>query len=383
MEQRKRIGRTIGGADSRNLNLQKDEEIVLASHSSPDEQVAEDPSREVKDRARDFRYPLNGGLETAPGRITFTSFKIEPFFDLSNEVNTDARKKAQAAAKKKLAEIKSKAQKVMKEGEAEAEAEAGVIKTMLKSYENVSEGTPMGSVMFPLSRGLKYTDGVTYNVVDVGILGAAGDIGSASMDDGRLSGAAKSLAINAMGKALPAATVSLVGAALGKLGGGAGAGAILGGVAGGNASGATGAIAQAATRVATAPNERTLFERVKMRSFGFGFTMIARDADESREIKNILKFFRSEVYPEAITIVDGGAPFAYEFPNVFQIDIKNRDGSNPGFNIQRCYLENVDTTFNGTSSGMYNGNEFVEVQVMLQFREISAMHKGKVSKGGF
>ena len=383
MEQRKRIGRTIGGADSRNLNLQKDEEIVLASHSSPDEQVAEDPSREVKDRARDFRYPLNGGLETAPGRITFTSFKIEPFFDLSNEVNTDARKKAQAAAKKKLAEIKSKAQKVMKEGEAEAEAEAGVIKTMLKSYENVSEGTPMGSVMFPLSRGLKYTDGVTYNVVDVGILGAAGDIGSASMDDGRLSGAAKSLAINAMGKALPAATTTLVGAALGKLGGGAGAGALLGGVAGGNASAATGAIAQAATRVATAPNERTLFERVKMRSFGFGFTMIARDADESREIKNILKFFRSEVYPEAITIVDGGAPFAYEFPNVFQIDIKNRDGSNPGFNIQRCYLENVDTTFNGTSSGMYNGNEFVEVQVMLQFREISAMHKGKVSKGGF
>lgn len=383
MEQRKRIGRTIGGADSRNLNLQKDEEIVLASHSSPDEQVAEDPSREVKDRARDFRYPLNGGLETAPGRITFTSFKIEPFFDLSNEVNTDARKKAQAAAKKKLAEIKSKAQKVMKEGEAEAEAEAGVIKTMLKSYENVSEGTPMGSVMFPLSRGLKYTDGVTYNVVDVGILGAAGDIGSASMDDGRLSGAAKSLAINAMGKALPAATVSLVGAALGKLGGGAGAGALVAGVAGGNASAATGAIAQAATRVATAPNERTLFERVKMRSFGFGFTMIARDADESREIKNILKFFRSEVYPEAITIVDGGAPFAYEFPNVFQIDIKNRDGSNPGFNIQRCYLENVDTTFNGTSSGMYNGNEFVEVQVMLQFREISAMHKGKVSKGGF
>lgn len=383
MEQRKRIGRTIGGADSRNLNLQKDEEIVLASHSSPDEQVAEDPSREVKDRARDFRYPLNGGLETAPGRITFTSFKIEPFFDLSNEVNTDARKKAQAAAKKKLAEIKSKAQKVMKEGEAEAEAEAGVIKTMLKSYENVSEGTPMGSVMFPLSRGLKYTDGVTYNVVDVGILGAAGDIGSASMDDGRLSGAAKSLAINAMGKALPAATTALVGAALGKLGGGAGAGALLGGVAGGNASAATGAIAQAATRVATAPNERTLFERVKMRSFGFGFTMIARDADESREIKNILKFFRSEVYPEAITIVDGGAPFAYEFPNVFQIDIKNRDGSNPGFNIQRCYLENVDTTFNGTSSGMYNGNEFVEVQVMLQFREISAMHKGKVSKGGF
>lgn len=373
--------------DSRNLNLQRDEEIVLASHSSPDEQVAEDPSREVRDQSRDFRYPLNGGLDTAPGRITFTAFKIEPFFDLSGEVKTNARKKHMDAAKKKVDEIKSQAQKKLSDAKSsykEKDVEdAGTISTMLKSYENVTEGTSMGSVMFPLSRGLKYSDGVTYNVVDVGILGAAGDLGSASTDDGRLSGAAKSLAINAMGKALPTATSALVGAGLGKLGGGASAGALLGGVAGGNASAATGAIAQAATRVATAPNERTLFERVKMRSFGFGFTMIARDADESREIKNILKFFRSEVYPEAITIVDGGAPFAYEFPNVFQIDIKNRDGSNPGFNIQRCYLENVDTTFNGTSSGMYNGNEFVEVQVMLQFREISAMHKGKVSKGGF
>ncbi len=368
------------GQDSRNLNLQQDEEKVLANYTNQDTQIAEDPSLESRDRARDLRYPLNAGFETAPGRIIFTAFKVEPFFSLGEEVDTSARSKYMSKAKKKLAEIKSKADKKLAEAR-ETEAEVGIIKQALKSYENVSEGTPMGSVMFPLSRGLKYTDGVQYNVVDVGLLGAAGDMGEASMSDGRLSGAAKSLSMNAMAKALPPIASAAVGGALGKLGGGLGGGALLGAVAGGNASAQTGAIAQSATRVATAPNERTLFERVKMRNFAFGFTMIARDGDESREIKEILKFFRSEVYPEAITV--GTTPFAYEFPNVFQIDIKNKDGSNPGFNIQRCYLESVDTTFNGTSSGMYEGKEFIEVQVQLSFREISAMHKGKVVKGGF
>ena len=353
--------------------------MVLAQHSAPNREVAVDISQETIDRTRDLRYPLNGGFDTAPGRIIFTVFKIDSFFDLSGEVDTDARTKSSREAINKVAEIRSAAEKKaseLRDGN-KVVAEPGVIKTLLKSYENTDGGSPGGSVTFPLSRGLKYTDGVSYNVVDVGLLGAAGDIGSASSEDGRLTGAAKSLAINAAGKALGPAAGSIVGAALGKLGGGA-----IGALGGASIAAQTGAIAQSATRVSTAPNERTLFERVKLRNFAFSFTMIAREADEQVEIKEILKFFRSEVYPEAITI-SGGAPFAYEFPNVFQIDIKNRDGTNPGFNIQRCYLESVDTTFNGTSSGMFEGREFVEVQVNLSFREIAAMHKGKVSKEGF
>ena len=359
----------------------KTEEVVLAQHSAPNREVAVDISQETIDRTRDLRYPLNGGFDTAPGRIIFTVFKIDSFFDLSGEVDTDARTKSSREAINKVDEIRSTAEKKASDARSgvvgEQHPEAGVIKTLLKSYENTDGGSPGGSVTFPLSRGLKYTDGVSYNVVDVGLLGAAGDIGSASSEDGRLTGAAKSLAINAAGKALGPAAGSIVGAALGKLGGGA-----LGALGGASVSTQIGAIAQSATRVSTAPNERTLFERVKLRNFAFSFTMIAREADEQLEIKEILKFFRSEVYPEAITI-SGGAPFAYEFPNVFQIDIKNRDGTNPGFNIQRCYLESVDTTFNGTSSGMFEGREFVEVQVNLSFREIAAMHKGKVSKEGF
>jgi hypothetical protein len=109
--------------------------------------------------------------------------------------------------------------------------------------------------------------------------------------------------------------------------------------------------------------------------------MIAKNREESREIKNIIKFFRHEVYPEAIRITEGGLPFAYEFPNVFSIDIKNKVGNNPGFNIQRCYLESVNTTFNQQATGLYEGEEFIEVDVSLNFRELSAMDKTKVRQG--
>ena len=109
---------------------------------------------------------------------------------------------------------------------------------------------------------------------------------------------AKALSALLAAKALPTAVSSLVGAALGKVAGGTGAGALLGAVGGGNISDQTGAIAKTATRVSVAPNERTLFERVKMRQFGFTFRMIARNEMEQQEIKNIIRFFRTEVYPE-------------------------------------------------------------------------------------
>ena len=59
------------GQDSRNLNLQQDEEKVLANYTNQDTQIAEDPSLESRDRARDLRYPLNAGFETAAQLLAY------------------------------------------------------------------------------------------------------------------------------------------------------------------------------------------------------------------------------------------------------------------------------------------------------------------------
>ena len=79
--------------------------------------------------------------------------------------------------------------------------------------------------------------------------------------------------------------------------------------------------------------------------------------------------------------LNNSSSIAYEFPNVFTIDIKNRSGYNPGFDIQRCYLQDVNTTFNATATGLYDGTEFIEADVALTFREISALDKSKIRKG--
>ena len=109
--------------------------------------------------------------------------------------------------------------------------------------------------------------------------------------------------------------------------------------------------------------------------------MIANSPEEARAIKNIVQMFREELYPEKVPIGNSGVPLAYKYPNVFEIEVKNRQGGNPGFKIQRCYLQKVDTTFNETADGMFNDGSFIEVGIALGFTEIVALDKDKVRQG--
>ena len=358
-----------------------EEENVLGEFRESEEDVVDgiSESKENKEAARNYQYPVTG-LSDAPARLIFTAHKIEPFFNLDKLVDTpipnDRKTKVQNNSEER--EQAAKIQEAEEQGFL-----TGVLQNTKSfanaSYENTNANNPQGTVTLPLYKGLQYQDGVTYNVVDVGVLGVAQDIGRITDADGNIGGAAKGLAAQAAAKAAGGLSSVGIGAAATKvLGGGSFGGALIGAVVGGNLADQAGALAKGATRTSIAPNERTLFERVNMRTFQFQFKMVARNQRESTEVKNIVKFFRQEVYPEAIRITEGGAPFAYQFPNVFTIDIKNRSGYNPGFNIGRCYLESVNTTFNSTATGLYNAEEFVEVDIVLNFREITVLDKSKV-----
>lgn len=254
----------------------------------------------------------------------------------------------------------------------------------LTSYKNYKKGTLVGTVTLPLQRGLMYNDASTYNQgatnFGQGIIGAAGSL--ISGENGELNQASGGLLSQVLSRVVGAGAV----AALAKPAGMAGLGAL---------AGAIGAeplanFAKEASRVTLNPNLRTLFEGVQIRSFPMAFRMVAKSEQEAREVKNIVKFLRAEVYPETtdVTLDDGTTtlPFGYKFPNVFDIQIKDTKGENPAFKIQRCYLNSVTTTFNQTATGMYKGaenNYFIEVDLQLEFVEVMTMDKGKVEKGGF
>ena len=50
------------------------------------------------------------------------------------------------------------------------------------------------------------------------------------------------------------------------------------------------------------PNTRSLFKSVALREFAFQFKFIAKSFAEAEEVKEIIQFFREEIYPEDINI---------------------------------------------------------------------------------
>lgn len=247
------------------------------------------------------------------------------------------------------------------------------------SSEVTEKEAPVGSVTLPLLRGLRFSDKANYETANLGVLGAG--LEALLSDDplqasGEFDNAAAGVIAQTLAKAVGVGATGLIGGALGGFGG-----AAIGAVAGGDLGDALGNTVKSATRVTMAPNKRTLFNDVDVRRFSFQFKMIAMNEKEAQTIKEIVKFFRYELYPETITASEGGLPFGYKFPNVWQIDIYDKEDKNPAFDIQRCFLESVDTTFNQTATGMFDGKYFVEVDVSLNFTEITALDKKKVEVG--
>ena len=319
-----------------------------------------------------------------PGTILFTAYKVKGV-DISKEMGAIYNRvtKSTATTEEVSTAEEGMSPEELKEFRQSHNETTAVRDKAYKSFENINKGEDVGSVLLPLQRDLRFSDNVSYESPAIGALGAglAGAIGGknpfegATKGDGTFSTAASALAAQAVAKASGAG----VGALIGKLAGGALGGAVLG-------AGATEGLGDAvkgATRIASAPNQRTLFKEVQIRQFAFTFKLIANSSKEAQEIKNIIKFFRQELYPEMLTFGDNKVPIAYKFPNVFAIDVKNQLGGNAASKIQRCYLRDVQTSYNATGNGLLQDGNFIEVDISLSFQEVKALDKLMVAREDF
>lgn len=369
---------------------------VVAEYTATDQQNPEatDVPEEQKEQMF-FMWPENLKGDY-PVRIMFTAYKLEAAQD---ELIESSKRKIEEIREKgilgNVEEIKegtanaltSFGERVINKGSAAFaptldEIESGfqgfneTITAVgnLNTYENFQGGEAVGTVMLPLMRGVQYTDGVNYTQgttqTGAGIIRALTPDGAD--ENGRITEATAGLASQLAARVAGAAVGGAVGGIIG-----AGAGTIL--------TEGVGNALKESTRVTLNPNLRSLFEGVNMRSFSFPFRMIAKSEKESQEIRKIIKFFRREVYPESNN-VDGTVPFAYTFPNIFEINILDGKQKNPGFDIQRCYLQSVQTNFNQTSTGMYEGkdrNYFIEVDLTLNFIEFATLDKNRVREENY
>lgn len=218
---------------------------------------------------------------------------------------------------------------------------------------------------------LQFRDNVAYDNAD---LGFAGGVAEAAAKSG--SNILSSLA-GAVGSTLSAGLSGANGGELGKLA------LTQVSLAKAGGEGAQLAVKQAAG-VTMNPNTRALFKSVALREFSFTFKFIATSAREADEIEEIIKFFRTELYPDDILIDVGGvaASIGYRFPNKFNIGVLY-DGKAVATKIQPCFLRDISITYNPTNQAMHSGGKFTEIDMTLAFTETSTLNRTKVEKEGY
>lgn len=230
-------------------------------------------------------------------------------------------------------------------------------------------GEIRGGVSLYLPASLQFTDGIEYNNVSLGATGALGEAALAN-NGGNILNAA-----TAMFNDLPLLDILKTGAQ-----GPAGQLALQRVLAKTPIVGGEGVtnVASLASGLVLNPNTRSLLRGVSLRRFRFQFNLIPTSQRESNEIKNIIKFFRTSMYPEDVSA--SGVTVGYKFPYKFIIKMRYK-GNKVATGILPCFLENFDTNYNPNAMGMMSDGNFPEVNISMSFLESRTLRKSDIEGG--
>jgi len=239
----------------------------------------------------------------------------------------------------------------------------------LQTYNSgLPDVEPKGAVSLFLPSSILFSDRVNYQDIDLGIVGSAVAGGIERGDSLRNLARAGFNAVYSDFKSLQdAVTKGLTGEA-------AQVAAIR--TSRRINSEVAGAISSA-TGIALNPNKRSILESVPIRSFQFSFKLIPTSSKEAADITNIVRWFREQMYPEAVST----GSIAFRFPSKFNISM-TYNGKKVATGILPCFLESVSTTYNGSSMGFHRDGNFQETDVVLVFREERALNKRDI-RGGY
>ena len=154
--------------------------------------------------------------------------------------------------------------------------------------------------------------------------------------------------------------------------------------------GAEGAVTQG-VGVTVNPNTRSLFKNVAIREFAFQFKFIAKSQREADEVRKIIKFFRTELYPEALTVGTGAdskikIALGYKFPKKFIITPMYNNAPIPDTKILPCFLRDVSVVYNPSGQAMHGGDNphFTEIDMSLAFTETRTLTRQEIEmEGGY
>tara|TARA_A200000159_G_scaffold21439_1_gene18297 strand:- start:19126 stop:20115 length:990 start_codon:yes stop_codon:yes gene_type:complete len=310
---------------------------------------------------KDLEYPLNNP-DDYKGRLVFTVVE-EPETDLGNVADAAAKFTESVGDDIKEAIGTENPEDVAK---AKQQHKGLTNIPIIKDRPLIDTGRRV-SLYLPV--GLQYRDNVAYDNMDLGGMGGAAESGLKS-GSGAISAMVdnfKSTLSAGLGGAANKDVAKLAAVKLTS-----------------NLPDEVSGAFKSAAGVTTNPNTRVLFKSVALREFAFAFKFIATSPAEAEEIKEIIKLFRTELYPENINLTVGNSEVSigYKFPNKFQINVEY-DGDEIATRIKPCYLRDVGVTYNNTAMSMHADGNFNEIEMTLSFQESRTLNRKDVEEGGF
>ena len=137
-------------------------------------------------------------------------------------------------------------------------------------------------------------------------------------------------------------------------------------------------------RTSLNPNARAAFQSVPLREFNFSFVMHPVSKEEVDVIKQIIRFFRTELYPRSIDVGEGETAFSagWDYPNVWEINQYYETDDKPlATRFLPAYLTAFSATYNNESQAFFEDGNFTDITINLSFLETSTLTSQQIEKG--
>lgn len=117
------------------------------------------------------------------------------------------------------------------------------------------------------------------------------------------------------------------------------------------------------------PNQRTTFSGSNTRSYSLEFKLVAQNAKESTDIRELIKRLQYNAYP-------AGNELVLKYPSEFKISILSASSSD--YNryyspIYNCFLMNISTAYNASGNSFYSDGAPLDISLTLGFQETKAL----------
>jgi hypothetical protein len=225
------------------------------------------------------------------------------------------------------------------------------------AFENRGNGVNQHHIWFPCPANISINDSATYNTIDLGTIGTA--LGSAYQSGKGEEGA------GGKGGGIVGSLRSQMGSATKNFKAGEIAGAASQLLAGPDSlKGA----ARLASRTLLNPNTNTTFSGNALRSFTFGFKMVASSPEEAEVIRKIHSKFRSFTYADSRSNAQN---LILAFPPTWTIRFLDGNLNENKFipKIFACYLVSIESSFNSTTNMFHDDGAPLEVVISVSYQE--------------